>query len=212
MPIMCRWWFKRRQCDGSNVCQIPKRWRCVKMWITKCANACYNVWQCVPNTSPPPPRAIPQKEGIWLAVPPTVQVAFAHIFQSGALRIHLQMSAHYFDQFIKQVHHTVIKTSCAFSCSSHTVAIFFYSLSSCQEYTPLPPLREACLRQNEWISGKFPNGLWPPPPAPFSENFIAIFSANRTKKAVSNAKKVAMKFFRSEIFRKFIRFRGDRLP
>ena len=59
-----------------------------------------------------------------------------------------------------------------------------------------------------------------PPPAPFSENFIAIFFRKFiTKITVSNAKKIAMKFFGSEmtpplseIFRKFIRIRGHRLP
>ena len=43
-------------------------------------------------------------------------------------------------------------------------------------------VREARLPGFEWISGKFPNGLWHPPPAPFSENFIAIFSANRLRR------------------------------
>ena len=41
-PTLCRW-IKRRQCDRSNVCQIPKRWRCVTMCMTIFANACYNV-------------------------------------------------------------------------------------------------------------------------------------------------------------------------
>ena len=27
-------------------------------------------------------------------------------------------------------------------------------------------IREACIYQNRWISGKFPNGLWPPNPLP----------------------------------------------
>ena len=38
-------------------------------------------------------------------------------------------------------------------------------------------VREARLFKYRWISGKFPNGLWPPP-APFSEKNVAIFSAN----------------------------------
>ena len=55
--------------------------------------------------------------------------------------------------------------------SSETIWIFWGKLKIY--------LREACVPGFEWISGKFPNGLWPPP---FSENFIAIFSANSLPK------------------------------
>ena len=41
-----------------------------------------------------------------------------------------------------------------------------------------PILREACIYQNRWISGKFPNSLWPPLPGPFSGKNVAIFSGN----------------------------------
>ena len=36
-------------------------------------------------------------------------------------------------------------------------------------------LREASPHQNGWIFGKVPNGLWPPPPSSFSENYVADF-------------------------------------
>ena len=107
--------------------------------------------------------------------------------------------------------------------------------SKCNQFIILMPshfshsqfrLREACLPGFEWISGKFPNGLWPPPRpffgkfhcdffrkpvAPalnlqwnFSDRkwpppFLKFFWKFMTKKAVSNAKKIAMKFFRSEM-------------
>ena len=54
-------------------------------------------------------------------------------------------------------------------------------------------LREACLHQNGWISGKFPNGLWTPPPL-FQKIILRFFPQTGCA-----GTKFAMKFFRSEM-------------
>ena len=90
-----------------------------------------------------------------------------------------------------------------------------------------PSLRDACPIHYRWIFGKVPNGLWPPPPptlfwekcCDFFQNhddqhwicneifwigndpppISKFFRKFMTKSAVSNAKKIATKFFGSEM-------------
>ena len=72
--------------------------------------------------------------------------------------------------------------------------------SKCQSFVDFFHLhiREACVPGFEWISGKFPNGLWPPRPF-FGKFHCDFFRKFITKITVSNAKKIAMKFFGSEM-------------
>ena len=75
-------------------------------------------------------------------------------------------------------------------------------------------LREACLHQNGWISGKFPKGGRGGsfPIQKISLQFFCIRNGNFGHEFPEKLQKGGGVKGRSKIFRKLIRFRRDRLP